>query len=665
MSAILGLFCGGERPPDDATASRMLAALRRHDAERTAIRDREGATLAVSRADWEFGHGFSGSVLVAEDGELSLAADASLYYRDDLRSALAKRGLRPRDDTPSHLILAAYRAWGDRCVDHLEGDYAFLVWDSARQRLFCARDFNGSRPLYYARIGPGYAVASALGALLAHPQVSPELNAVAIAEAAAGLFASSHETCYRSISMLPAGHTLQWNGDRLLIRRFWEPVANPAAATLSFEAAAEELRELLRRAVAEQLDPERPTTVWLSGGYDSGAIFAAGEFELERRRRGEHLQAVSISYPAGDPGREDELIKALVAHWGSRVHWIDIGDVPLLDRPEDAARTRAEPFAHVFETWNRALVTGSRRAGARVALVGAGGDPLFATTPLYVADLLRAGRLRALAREWRAWSRAGATPRQFLSWALHPLLPDSLVRLRARLQRLSAPVRPFQPVLADWFDSVFARSNQLLERELVHSPARGSRSFTEYETYRYLVHPFTARIASAVAGFGVDGGVEVRLPLCDRRVVEFAFSRPLEDRVRNRETKRLLRASMSGLMPQEVLAPRRNRTGVTSTYFRRSMREVYAGLLTETFRAPILAELGIVDGVRLRKATEAYLQQQNPRAELQLFFTLQTELWLRSRLHNCIVASEPCLDGAGPGGGDRRPTGRMFAGASS
>ena len=126
MSGVLGAFTSAECVSLDPRAlDRMLDALSARGVELTATWRGIGAALGVTRNSWELHHDFSGDALVVRDGGLAIVADASLYYRDDL---CAKLGVPSRaTSTPSHLILAAYRAWGERCVDHLEGDYAFML----------------------------------------------------------------------------------------------------------------------------------------------------------------------------------------------------------------------------------------------------------------------------------------------------------------------------------------------------------------------------------------------------------------------------------------------------------------------------------------------------------------------------------------------------------
>ncbi|MGI9183246.1 MAG: asparagine synthetase B family protein [Longimicrobiaceae bacterium] len=594
---------------------------------------REGqAVLAVSRYEWEMEPGFSGAVLVVEDGDLVVAADASLFYRQDLRRALRREQIRPGGSTASHLILAAYRAWGTACTDRLEGDWAFILWDRQRRRVFCARDFGGKRPLFYAELDGTLVVASTISALLAHPRCPHDLNPTAIAADAAGLFAAVQETAYRAISLLPAGWSLEKEGGATRLSRHWHPPPIRPDRRLGFEAAAEELRSLLMRAVAERLPSAGPASVWLSGGWDSTAVFGAGERVLHSHAAGQQLRAVSLSYPPGDPGREDELIAAVVAHWGAPVKWLDIAGIPLLDRPHERAAARDEPFAHAFEMGNRALAEGSRQVGARVAFDGSGGDQLFQVTHVYLADLFRTLRWMRLAREWRLKGLRGTGPRNFFRWAVQPVLPWPLLSAAALL-RGGRPLRGYlERPLPGWMDARFVRAHGLLERERRHTPPRGGGSRADYETLWYITHPYFPRVFAAVAGFALEAGVELRSPLYDQRIVEFALSRPREERSSGNETKRLLRRAVRGLLPDHILAPRRFKTGTSGGYLDRSLRKHHTALIERTFREPLaLAELGIVDPAALRRLWSVYLRQGGGELGVNLFLTLQAELWLRTR----------------------------------
>lgn len=629
MSGILGVFDREPGSTEDTAVRRMLAAMGRRGADRSALHRAGGATVAVGRFEWEMGAGFSDGALLAVRGGVVVAADASLFYRAKLRQALERAGVAPEEDTPPELILAAYRAWGAEAALRLEGDWAFILWDAARGRTVAACDFGGKRPLFFARVGGSLLIASTISALLAHPRCAAELDVAGVAADACGLFAHPTRTAYRSVSRLAPGTTLVADDDGLRTHRHWEPPPIEASSGPGFEEAALHLRELLQRSSGERLAVGGPTSVWLSGGWDSTAVFGAGASTLTA---GEALRAVSISYPPGDPGREDELIGAVAARWESPVTWLDIGDIPLLPHPDRSAATRDEPFAHAFETGNRALAAGSRLAGSHVAWDGVGGDQLFQVTNVYLADLLRTLRWSELAREWRLKRLRGTGYRNFFRLAVQPLLPPPLLSL-ATVLRGGRPLRGYlERPLPEWIDRRFLARHRLVESESAHTPPRRGGSRADYETLWYLSHPYFPRAFGAVAEFALEAGVELRSPLYDARVIRFALSRPRHERSSGTETKRLLRRSMSGLLPEHILAPRARRTGVTSAYLDRSLRKTHSAYIEGVLSAPLrLAELGIVDPAALRGAWSGFLGRGGGELAVNLLLTLQAELWLRAR----------------------------------
>lgn len=597
--------------------------------ERCAVWYGEGATLAVARHAWEFEEDFSGGILLLVGPELVVAADAAIFYRNDLLRRLRAAGVEPGGPTGSHLIAAAYRAWGEECPTRLEGEFAFLIWDRRKRRAFCSRDFLAKRPLHYSWRDRTLIVASTIGGVVAHPEVPDDLDLESIAATAAGMNAAGPETCYAAVRTLPAASDLGWEAGRLMgPRRHWEPEVE-SSDPMSFEDAAARLRELLCDSVGERLARNGSTAVWMSGGWDSSSVFGAGQAVLRSKSDGRNLRPVSISYPIGDPGREDEWIEAIAAHWNVPVHWLDIRNIRFFDDPWQAAPPD-EPFRHLYAQWNRALAEGSRAAGSRIALDGNGGDQIFQLSPIYLADLLRAGRWLELGREWRALGGKGFRP--FFRTAIQPNLPASLLALTTWIRggrRLRSYVERWTP---SWFDKAFLERTRLADRDLQYLPDRTMGSRGAAELAWYWTSPFGHRIAAHLSGIALEGGVELRSPLADRRVVEFALRRPREERSYRGETKRLLRAAMRGLLPEEVLAPRRWRTGTTDGFSHSQMSSRFLALVDAMLREPMRLEaLGVVRAEAYRQAAAGYRSRRQSALRVALLYTYYTEQWLRMR----------------------------------
>lgn len=637
MSGILAVIgAAGTLPGDDLVAT-MLGTMRGRGGDLSGTWRDEQALLAVARHEWELGHSFAGGVAVAHEHGVAVVADGTLYYRDELFARLRVAGCEPSRTTPTHLVLAAYRAWGERCGEHLEGDIAFVVWDARRRRVLASRDFGGKRPLYYAQVEDMLIVASSISAVLAHPACPSTLNLTAIAEDAAGLSSGTGETSYLATRALLGGHRLLWSaGSAPEIEREWNPPAPNDSDTRDFASGAEELARLLRRATAERLPRDEGSAVWLSGGWDSTAIYGFAQQVRAQRGDTSPFAAVSMSYPAGDPGREDELINDVTAYWNTAPHWVDIRETPMFHESV-AAPERAEPFTHPFEMWNRTLARGARNAQAHVALDGVGGDQLFQVSDVYLADVLRSGRLHTVAREWRARGLSLRQVGPFWEWVVRPALGS---RVCAAIDRLRG--RRFTHYLERrvpaWIRGDFAQQHDLLGRERSTTPIDTGLTCASHETQWYLLHPYFPRVFGCVAEIALSEGVEMRSPLYDRRVVEFALSRPRSERALGGETKRLLRHAARGLLPAHVLAPRRNRTGVTSGYFSRSMREHLPLLVAEATRDSLLADLGIIEPAQLRQAADRYLAGTDQSIGGPLFFTIQTERWLRARRQSADVS---------------------------
>lgn len=587
-------------------------------------------TIGVSAHPWELAWR---PFAVASTSAVCVGGDTTLFHRDDLLRALG----RPADGAANDasLILAAYARWGTAGIARLEGEFAFVLHDRDRGVVIAARDFAGLRPLVFASVGESLLIASRSEGLLSDPSVPRTLDMASLTTVAAGLWSHSPQTVFRSVRELPAGHLLiaeldTHGGFRAAprVEAFWAPPPRVETRRLPLGPAAEELRALLVDAVRERVAPDGPTSISLSGGWDSSAVGSAATVVLSGADR-TRLRPVSISYPPGDPGREDEIIETVTTAWGVTPAWIPVDEIRLLGDPIAEAAARALPFAHSYEHWNRALSRRARAAGARVILDGVGGDQLFQVSDIYLADLFARGQWLELATQWRA--RGGRSLRDLWQWAVRPALPDALNHGLARLR--GAPAAPDyltrRPPL--WFRAKFLAQHDVMARELAARPVapRGDRVLVE--THAFLRFAFFTRVVALLRGYALEEGVALRSPLLDDRVVRFAAQRPWSERADRKETKILLRKAMEGLIPPQVIAPRTHRTGITSAYFLRQLRGPARPVLESLLKEPVLASIGMIDPVRLRRAWEHVLTHDDDETGARVFFTLQTELWLRSR----------------------------------
>jgi asparagine synthase (glutamine-hydrolysing) len=636
-----GIFAAAGGAPLAADAlERAVRDMGSRGADQIDVGIAERAGVAAGRFAWEV-DSTAPSPVVIDDGVRLVAADASIYYRNELRTAIrsatASRPFAPAGDSAAQLILDAYRAWGSDCARHLEGDYAFVVWDRETRTLTAARDFVGTRPLYYGRDGERVIVASRASVVASHTPHRGEIDVAALGAAVAGLFNVGPETSYLGVCVLPVGHTLTVCPDgSATVRQHWEaPTVVDRRA--SFDEGAEELRALLSASVDQRLTENGTTAIWLSGGWDSSAVLACATRLLRERPSGRKLVVVSMSYPVGNLGREDEAIQSVADRLGVEVSWVRSDDVPLL--PPDPAAEAAQrdlPFAHAFEMWNRAMVRRSRELGARTVLTGTGGDELFAGTNLYMSDLLRRGAWLELAREW--YLVRGRTLDKFHERVVHPALAA-----RRGYHDFSRP-GPFEKAVSPILREDFVRRHRLREREREGALYGRYPTLSSMEQLWSVTTPMFPRIRATLTEAQLRAGVTARTPFLDGRLYRFAMSRPRTERVTARETKRLLRHAMRGILPDAFLAPRPHRTGITTQYMRDAMRGSARPLFDAMFARPLLAELGIVDGDRLRDEWRTYADS-GQHLGLRLYELLQAELWLRAR-HGAVAPTNASLDAA-------------------
>lgn len=312
------------------------------------------------------------------------------------------------DNTPdSELVLHAYHAWGERCLDHLLGDFAFALWDGRKQRLFCARDRFGMRQLYHARVGDHCIISNSLHCMRQHPAISDELNDHAIADF---LLFGDHtwtdktQTVFEKIKTLQPAHQLTLSGGRTNITRYWDlPVSIPL---LKYRRAAdylEHFQSVFSQAVEDRLRcPD--IVISMSGGMDSSAIAATA---TEIRRKGSQdydLHAVTIVYDTLHPCRERYYSGLVGKHLALPIKYIVADDYPLL--APMVQWTRPLEFYQPglwIDLGRHALLSG------RVMLTGAAGDNLLQYSPI-LPGLKEANPLQTLQQIFQLKARYGKMP---------------------------------------------------------------------------------------------------------------------------------------------------------------------------------------------------------------------------------------------------------------
>ncbi|MBI5369037.1 MAG: asparagine synthase (glutamine-hydrolyzing) [Planctomycetes bacterium] len=522
------------------------------------------------------------------DGALTVTYNGEIYNHRELAAELAARGARFRTRTDTEVLLQAYAAWGDACLDRLNGMFAFALWDRARRRLVAARDRFGVKPFHYHVADGRLTFASEIKALFECPWVPRRPHERTVrAYLAHGWIDREDDTFFSDIRRLPPGHRLTWEEGRVRVERWWtlaRPELDPRRLSTPAEdaAAAARFGELFTDAVRLRLLSDVPVGASLSGGLDSSAV-AITSARLRAAPGGSAapdarpLAAFTAAFP--DPGiSEEPYLGAALAAAGAVSHVVRPEGRELLELLPRLVRHHEEPFVStsVFAQWRVAEL--ARAQGVPVLLDGQGADEVFAGYSDYAGPALlyrlaagQWGRFAADAAGVRAtWggSRLGVLRR-----TLREVLP---AEVRARMGR-SGP-------LPAWY--VGPRVLPAPET----NPLGGALSRALYRAVGRTSLPGLLRYADRSS---MAFGVETRLPFLDYRLVEWAFGLPNDQKLRGPWAKFVVREGLRGVLPEAVRTRTRKLGFVTPEA--RWLRSDLAPLVRDLAASRSLAERGPVD----------------------------------------------------------------------
>ena len=589
-----------------------------------------------------------------EDGSLRLILNGEIYNQRELRSGLEARGHRFRSRSDVEPVLHLYEEEGEEALRRLNGIYALALWDARRRRLLLARDPLGVKPLYYCVLPWGVLFASELKALLAVPEVPRDLDLAAVHQHLALVWSAAPHTLLRAVRKLEPGHRLIVADGRIERHEpFWDLPYDGTRAPGSRREHAAEVRRLLTAAVERQLMADVPVGAFLSGGSDSSAVVAAA-----RRITGAAPTCYTIALE-GAPAdrserREDDLpyARLVAAHLGAELREVRVRPdvvgfaermVYLLDEPQ------ADPASI-----NVDLICRQARAdGFKVLLSGAGGDDLFSGYRRHAALVLE-----------RSWGWLPAPARRGLARLAGRLPADTTLGRRLGKAFRHAGLPPAERLLAYFLwaaDDVvrglfapdvrraLAGSDPLapLGRSLARIPAE--RDPLQRMLYLEAKHFLADHNLNYTDKMSMAHGVEVRVPLLDLELVEYAVRLPPGEKVHlspnGGRLKAVFKEAIAADLPRAVLT--RPKTG-----FGAPLRHWIRGELREMVR-DVLDPAGLARRGLFEPAAVARLVQSNERGEVDasyLIFSLMCiEMWMRSFVDR--AAAREAAHASGPAGG--------------
>jgi asparagine synthase (glutamine-hydrolysing) len=499
-----------------------------------------------------------------EAGRFRVICNGEIYNWPELERDLAARGHRFETRCDTEVIPHLYEEYGLDFVRHLNGMFAFAIFDTVARRLILGRDRAGEKPLYYAESDGELMFASEIKALLAHPRVSREVDLEALTRYLLyGYFPAPH-TPFRGIRKLPAGHLLLAENGTTRLQAYWDlraVVAAGAASTVRVDEkeAEHEVRRLLREAVELRLRADVPVGVLFSGGVDSSAIAA-----LAVEIKGHGVPTFSLGMTDED-FNEAAYARRASAFLGTDHHETIVGEADLVQALFAVARILDEPLADasVLPTW---LLSRFTRGFVKVALGGEGGDELFAGYPTYLGDRLA-----------RIYRRLPSPLRAILRRAAFSVRPSfSNVGLEYLLKKfVSSADLPDEVRHPIWFGAFPPDRQQTLlsdaalaalARRPGHDPLAEARDVRRGMTFR---HPLDALLLTDFLMYLQDdlltkvdrasmaASLEVRAPFLHHPLVEYVAALPANLKLRGATTKRLLKRAMKGRLSPEIVKRRK------------------------------------------------------------------------------------------------------------
>jgi len=624
MCGIAGIV-GGAAGRD--TLDAMLASLEHRGPDDRGAFAGDGVALGMTRLsiiDLVTGQ----QPMSSDDGASRIVFNGEIYNFRAVRAELQACGHRFRTQSDTEVILRAWEADGERCVERLRGMFAFAIWDARRRRLFLARDRLGKKPLYYWQGGGALVFASEIKALLCHPGPARAVDWPALHHYLAYGYTPAGRSAFAGIMKLPPGHTATLDGDAFTARRYWSLPAAAAPIQLAPAELAQRLRDEIREAVRLRLESDVPLGAFLSGGVDSSVVVASMREVTSGR-----LTTFSIGFGAAAASYDELPYARQVAERFGTEHHEEILEPKAAELAPLIVRSFDEPFADSSAIATYAVAAATARH-VKVALSGIGGDETFAGYPRYLGVRLS-----------EAWTRLPRWLRRPAGAAAAGLLSESYTsrNLRDWVVRFAAGAeRPLPERYFGWtrfFDgpALHALATPALVAHLTGDPDADGR----------------AAWATRSGGDAVDGAVridlatylsddllvmadrmsmahslELRGPFCDHRLIETSLAIASSVKLPGFRLKGLLKAAYADVLPPAVLTHRKQGFMIPlAGWLRTDLLPLLDDLLSpEQVRARGLFRVEAVERLKAEHAA-----RRRSHAD-RLWTLMMAELWLREYL---------------------------------
>lgn len=511
--------------------------------------------------------------MATADGGTQIVFNGEIYNFQELRDQLVAKGHSFSTSSDTEVILHVYEEYGDECVQHLRGMFAFAIWDEKHQRLLLARDRFGKKPLYFYRKNGVLLFASEIKALLKYPGLSWEVDTSAIWQYLAYRYVPGPATLFSGIHKVMPGTVVSWRNGKFKVHRYYTPPDQRALSShYSGNDVVSDFLNLLDNAVQIRMVSDVPFGAFLSGGVDSSAIVS-----LMAKHSNQPIETFSVGFQEQSYS-ELKHAKVIADNFGTHHHELIVSEDHLMKELPGLIAFRDAPVAEPSDI-PIYLLSKAARKDVKMVLTGEGSDEIIGGYPKHVFE-----------RYVGTYQRL---PRIVRHRILEPLIHALPYRFRrAKTAILNMGLEDDRDRLPRWFGALsFEERSRLVNLRSTSDETRDGIQFN-YENSnsrlrKILYFDQSSWLPDNLLERGdrmtMAASLEARMPFMDHELAAFVSTLPDSLRIRGRTTKWILREAMKRILPPQILErPKVGFRVPVNEWFRGPMRDYLYDHLTST-----------------------------------------------------------------------------------